>query len=78
MPDPQLISPLKKPMRAVKLTNEIKYLHCEDEDGAHGVMILHSNDRPIRVADIGDQSDFRFWFTAFAKTAESRKETASV
>jgi len=65
-------------MRAIKLTDDIKYLHCEDEDGAHGVMILHSNDRPIRVADIGDQSDFRFWFSAFAKTAEARKATTTV
>jgi len=65
-------------MRAIKLTDDIKYLHCEDEDGAHGVLILHSNNRPVRVAEVNDQSDFRFWFSAFAKTAESRKEIASV
>ena len=65
-------------MRAIKLTDDIKYLHCEDEDGAHGVLILHSNSRPVRVAEVNDQSDFRFWFSAFAITAESRKEIASV
>ena len=65
-------------MRAIKLTDDIKYLHCEDEDGAHGVLILHSNDRPVRVAEVNDQSDFRFWFSAFAKTSEARKTAQAV
>ena len=60
-------------MKGIKLTEDINYLHCEDENGGHGIMTLMGNGRPVRVAEINDQSDFRFWFNAFTKAVSDRK-----
>ena len=64
-------------MKGIKLTEDINYLHCEDEKGGHGIMTLMGNGRPIRVAEINDQTDFKFWFNAFSRAVENRKSYVS-
>jgi len=57
-------------MKAVSLTDRIKYLHCQDEEeneGGHGVLILTDTDgMPTKVVSVDDQTDFKFWYKNFS------------
>jgi len=63
-------------MKAVSLTDHIKYLHCPGEDGkdsAHGVLVLIGADgKPSQVVSIEDQESFKFWYTNYALLEETQ------
>ena len=59
-------------MQGIKLSERIKYLHCKDPEGNHGVMILSGkNGYPTKVASIECQSDFKFWLRNFRLAEEN-------
>lgn len=48
-------------MTGIKITERIRYLHCEDPDGNHGMLVLLGNHRhPTKIMEVNDQADFRF------------------
>jgi len=57
-------------MKAVSLTDRIKYLHCpgeEENEGGHGVLILMGvKGAPEKVASVDNQTDFKFWYKNFS------------
>ena len=61
-------------MTGIKLSERIRYLHCEDGDETHGILVLLGNRRhPTKLAEVGDQTQFRWWFSKFAKTEEEQR-----
>jgi len=62
-------------MKGVKLTERIRYMHCEGEEGSHGILILLGNSRyPTKAVEISDQSDFRRFFDSFRVTETTQAE----
>jgi hypothetical protein len=62
-------------MTGIKLTERIRYLHCEDPDGNHGVLILLGNKRhPTKVMEVNDTADFRFAFKNLKVAEETQNE----
>lgn len=50
-------------LRAVKLSDRIRYIHCED---GHGVMTFSSRSGvPLFVKDVQSQEDFRLNYSVF-------------
>jgi len=62
-------------MKAVSITDRIKYLHCPGESGqenSHGVLILVDADgEPSKVVAIEDQADFKFWYNNFSSVEKT-------
>jgi len=55
-------------MRGIQLSSFIKYAHCTDPEGGHGVMIYSPPDgSQPKIASIEDQKDFKFYFEQFKK-----------
>ena len=57
-----------KGLRAVKLSDQINYLHCKDTDSrnSHGVMIFTSKKGvPLLVKEVQSQEDFKLIFNSF-------------
>ena len=53
-------------MKGVKLTERIRYLHCQDEDGAHGILVLLGVAQwPIKTAEVYTQADFKKFYNNF-------------
>ena len=69
---------LTNAMKAVKLTNRIRYFHCDGGDeGAHGVMVLlGAHGYPTKAVEILDQAAFKFWFRNYRVTEETADELA--
>lgn len=64
-------------MKGVKLTERIRYMHCEDQDGNHGVLVLLGNDKyPTKTFEVNDQADFRLGFKNFVITEQTQAELA--
>tara|TARA_R110001592_G_scaffold101166_1_gene286409 strand:- start:671 stop:904 length:234 start_codon:yes stop_codon:yes gene_type:complete len=65
-------------MKAVSITDRIKYLHCDGGDeGTHGVLVLlGSHGYPLKAADIEDQAGFKFWYNNFVIAEELQGELA--
>jgi hypothetical protein len=63
-------------MKGVKLTERIKYLHCQDEDGgAHGILVLIGKAQwPTKTAEIYTQADFKKFYDNFVITENSQEE----
>ena len=62
-------------MQGVKLSERIRYLHCEDPDGAHGILVLLGNSRhQTKAVDIDTQDDMRFWLTGFRRLEEKQAQ----
>ena len=58
-------------MTGVKLTERIRYMHCRDVNGDHGVLVLLGNSRyQTKAVDIECQADFKFWYSSFRSTEE--------
>ena len=54
-------------MKGIKLTERIRYIHCEDPEGNHGVLVLlGTDDYPTRTFEVNDQTDFRIGFLNLA------------
>ena len=66
-------------MKAVKLSNRIRYFHCPgDDEGAHGVLVLlGAHGYPTKAEEVETQSDFKFWYRAFTLAEETQQELAT-
>ena len=50
-------------MKGIILSERIRYIHCEDPEGNHGVLVLLGNDKyPTKTFEVNDQADFRLGF----------------
>ena len=62
-------------MKGVKLTERIRYMHCQDEDGAHGILVLLGKAQwPTKTAEVYTQADFKKFYSHFVITEESQEE----
>ena len=62
-------------MKGIKLTERIRYMHCEDEEGNHGILVLLGNSKyPTKTFEVNDQADFRRGFHNFKVTEETQAE----
>ena len=62
-------------MKGVTLTERIKYFHCTDEGGPHGVLVLLGKAQwPTRAVEIHDQADFRRFYNNFVTTEKTQAE----
>jgi len=62
-------------MKGVKLSERIRYIHCEDPDGNHGVLVLlGAYGYPTKAVDIEDQTDMRFWLDGFRRIESRQKD----
>ena len=66
-------------MKAVKLSNRIRYIHCPgDEEGAHGVIVLlGAHGYPTKAEEVETQADFKFWYRAFTLAEETQATPAT-
>ena len=62
-------------MKGVKLTERIRYMHCQDDDGAHGILVLLGVSQwPTKAVEIHDQADFRKFYNNFVTTEKTQDE----
>ena len=62
-------------MTGIKLSERIRYIHCEDPDGNHGVLVLLSAyGYPTKIMEINDQADFRFAYSSFVDVEKRQTE----
>lgn len=62
-------------MKGVKLTERIRYVHCEDPEGNHGVLVLlGAYGYPTKAMEVNDQSDFRFAYRNLRTAEETQDE----
>ena len=62
-------------MTGVKLTERIRYIHCEDPEGNHGVLVLLSAyGYPTKALEVNNQADFRFAYTTFVDVENRQAE----
>ena len=62
-------------MKGVKLTERIRYVHCEDPEGNHGVLVLlGAYGYPTKTLEVEDQADFRFAYTTFVDVEKRQAE----
>jgi hypothetical protein len=65
-------------MKGVTLTERIKYMHCQDEDGAHGILVLLGTAQwPTKAVEIHNQADFRKFYNNFVLTEKTQAELLS-
>ena len=62
-------------MKGVKLTDRIRYVHCEDPEGNHGVLVLlGAYGYPTKAMEVNDQSDCRFAYRNLRAAEETQDE----
>lgn len=62
-------------MKGVKLTERIRYMHCEGEEGAHGILVLLGISHiPTKAVEIETQADFRKFYDAFVAKEKIQNE----
>ena len=62
-------------MTGVKLTERIRYIHCEDPEGNHGVLVLLSAyGYPTKTLEVNDRADFRFAYSTFVDVEKRQDE----
>ena len=60
-------------MKGVKLTERIRYMHCEGEEGTHGILVLLGISQwPTKAVEIETQADFRKFYTNFVSTEKTQ------
>ena len=65
-------------MKGIILSERIRYVHCEDPDGNHGVLVLLGNDKyETQTVEVNDQNDFRVGFEnlRIAESVQAELET---
>lgn len=64
-------------MTGIKLTERIRYMHCEEDGDAHGILVLLGNEKyPTKTFEVNDQADFRRGFHNFKITENMQAELA--
>lgn len=62
-------------MKGIKLTERIRYMHCEGDEGAHGILVLLGDSRyPTKAVEIETQADFRRFYDSFCITEKTQAE----
>ena len=63
-------------MKGIKLTERIRYIHCEDPEGNHGVLVLLGNERfpTVHTYEVNDQDDFRLGLNNLTVTENTQNE----
>ena len=62
-------------MKGIKLSERIRYMHCEDAEGNHGVLVLLGTEKyPTKTFEVNDQADFRRGFHNFKITEDMQAE----
>ena len=63
-------------MKGVKLTERIRYMHCQDEDGGtHGILVLLGKAQwPTKTAEVYTQADFKRFYDSFVITELTQEE----
>ena len=65
-------------MKGIKLSERIRYMHCEGEEGTHGILVLLGTDRyPTKAVEIETQADFRRFYDNFRVTEVVQTELLS-
>ena len=65
-------------MKGVKLTERIRYMHCQDDDGDHGILVLLGKAQwPTKAVEILNQADFRRFYDNFVLTERTQEELLS-
>ncbi len=60
-------------MKGIILSERIRYVHCEDPEGNHGVLVLLGNDEfPTKTFEVNDQADFRRGFRNLKITEDAQ------
>lgn len=62
-------------MKGIKLSERIRYMHCEGEEGSHGILVLLGvGDIPTKAVEITNQSDFRRFYNHFVDKEKVQSE----
>jgi hypothetical protein len=62
-------------MKAVSLTERIKYMHCEGDEGSHGILVLLGTEHlPTKAVEIETKADFRRFYDSFVATEKAQFE----
>ena len=62
-------------MKGIKLTERIRYMHCEGEEGTHGILVLLGRDQwPTKAVEIETQADFKKFYNNFVVTEQTQNE----
>ena len=62
-------------MKGVKLTERIRYMHCEGEEGAHGILVLLGIAQwPTKAVEVDNQSDFRKFYNKFLASEKAQSD----
>jgi hypothetical protein len=63
-------------MKGVKLTERIRYMHCQDDNGeTHGILVLLGVAQwPTKTAEVYTQADFKKFYNNFVVTEQSQDE----
>ena len=62
-------------MKGVKLTERIRYMHCEGEEGTHGILVLLGVAHlPTKAVEIACKADFRRFYDSFVATEKAQFE----
>jgi len=60
-------------MKGIILSERIRYVHCEDPEGTHGILVLLGNDEfPTKTFEVNDQADFRRGFRNLKITEDAQ------
>jgi len=53
-------------MRAIQITEKIRYFACNDEQGDFGLLSYEGDSlRPRRIVEVNGALDFKFWYNQF-------------
>ena len=62
-------------MKGVKLTERIRYMHCEEDGDVHGILVLLGTAQwPTKTVEVYTQADFKKFYNNFVITENSQEE----
>lgn len=62
-------------MKGVKLTERIRYFHCEGDEGTHGILVLLGISHiPTKAVEIETKADFRKFYDLFVAKEKAQHE----
>ena len=65
-------------MTGIKLSERIRYMHCEGENGSHGILVLLGTEHlPTKAVEIETKADFRRFYDSFVATEKTQAELLS-
>ena len=62
-------------MKGVKLTERIRYMHCEGDGGTHGILVLLGKAQwPTKAVEVYTQAEFKKFYNNFVTTEQTQDE----